>query len=284
VEKKNCIHCGKLLPLEDYYPHKAMRDGREGGCKDCRKIVRRLNNERKKERTLALDATGELKNAEKKRCTLCGYLKPTTEFSKRQDVPGGCMSRCKLCAAKMAKVYAKNKGDTMTKIEQKLEGHTSVGRKIYNVVPIEAEWSVGEIMSELRRNGVLVTKNTTIGCLKTLAESGLVTNLAGRWKRINFKEKQEPIKKDAAKIETKTEETNMVKETVDSPDKRKPIDIMLAVSEKTKNMQDNMNVMLERWRKMVDDAALEISQQIDDASADSVKLRQLQQILQSVTD
>ena len=50
---KTCIMCGALKPLEDYYKHRAMADGRLGRCKACHRSemrkVRANNIERYRE-------------------------------------------------------------------------------------------------------------------------------------------------------------------------------------------------------------------------------------------
>ena len=35
--KKQCFKCGRILDIEDFYKHKAMKDGHLGKCKDCAK-------------------------------------------------------------------------------------------------------------------------------------------------------------------------------------------------------------------------------------------------------
>lgn len=35
--RKRCFKCERVLPIDDFYVHGAMRDGRLGKCKDCAK-------------------------------------------------------------------------------------------------------------------------------------------------------------------------------------------------------------------------------------------------------
>jgi len=306
MEKKVCGACLILKPMTEFYANPTSGDGYSGKCKVCQshristrfgRCARCGQEVNVREFSKHLEMTGkkysgnsicnECLEKATKRCLCCGEEKLKTLFPRDSTRTEGTKNLCKECNKKRQRDYATKKRSTltegiMTKIEQKLEGHTSVGRKIYNVVPIEYAWTTGEILSELRRNGVLVSKSAAIGCLKALAESGLINESSGRWKRKYAGVIYDKAKKDTSIVETKNEEPKMVRETVVAKDKKTPIDIMLSVSEKTREMQDTITVMMERWRKMVDDAALEISQQIDEASDDSKKLKQLQDILKSV--
>jgi hypothetical protein len=46
---KTCFKCGRSLPLDAFYPHPAMKDGRLGKCKDCTKEDVRANYAAKRE-------------------------------------------------------------------------------------------------------------------------------------------------------------------------------------------------------------------------------------------
>lgn len=35
--KKQCFKCGRVLDIEEFYPHKQMKDGHLNKCKDCTK-------------------------------------------------------------------------------------------------------------------------------------------------------------------------------------------------------------------------------------------------------
>ena len=37
VRSKYCYKCLRILPLESFYAHKAMKDGRRNECKSCSK-------------------------------------------------------------------------------------------------------------------------------------------------------------------------------------------------------------------------------------------------------
>lgn len=43
VLEKTCFKCGKTLPLEMFYRHPRMKDGRLGKCKECNKLDTREN-------------------------------------------------------------------------------------------------------------------------------------------------------------------------------------------------------------------------------------------------
>ncbi len=44
---KKCFKCGQEKPIEEYYKHPQMRDGRLGKCKDCTKKENRGNRQSK---------------------------------------------------------------------------------------------------------------------------------------------------------------------------------------------------------------------------------------------
>lgn len=52
---KECFKCHQTLPLEEFYKHPMMGDGRLGKCKECTRFDVRINYEKKREHYLAYD-------------------------------------------------------------------------------------------------------------------------------------------------------------------------------------------------------------------------------------
>lgn len=166
----------------------------------------------------------------------------------------------------------------MTKIDKKLQGQTGIARKVWFCVPIQEAWTVQEIMIELRRNGVNLQRKNLEGCLWTLQQDGLIKESSGRWIKESYEKKEE-------KQVEKPEEIQIVckpepkMETKGKVAKKSPMDIMVGLSARCQAMVKSGEELV----RAAEDAALEISEYIEDASADSQKLRQLQKILQSVS-
>lgn len=86
VEKQYCTHCGRKLPMSEFYSNGAKYTRHE--CKTCYK--RRVMERRRKP---AGDGF--------RYCSKCGALKPVSEFYQRKD--GGYSSNCKACDRARAK-------------------------------------------------------------------------------------------------------------------------------------------------------------------------------------
>lgn len=54
TKTKRCIKCGRELPLDAFYQHKAMKDGYQNECKECSK--ERFRQYRKKKKKKLKDA------------------------------------------------------------------------------------------------------------------------------------------------------------------------------------------------------------------------------------
>ena len=52
---KNCFKCQRELPVDDFYRHAAMADGRLGKCKACTRADVRANREAKRDYYLEYD-------------------------------------------------------------------------------------------------------------------------------------------------------------------------------------------------------------------------------------
>lgn len=113
LEEKTCRKCGKSKPLGDFYANRQGFDGRSARCKDCeaetlwKARLTALGTEpspqqvvvwqqRRAERT-ALPALG------KKRCRVCGQVKPLEEFPRSKSHRDGRDSACGACVKEIAR-------------------------------------------------------------------------------------------------------------------------------------------------------------------------------------
>ena len=55
MTEKRCFKCGELKPLDDFYGHPQMADGRVNKCKECNKVEVKINRQNKREFYLEYD-------------------------------------------------------------------------------------------------------------------------------------------------------------------------------------------------------------------------------------
>lgn len=171
----------------------------------------------------------------------------------------------------------------IAKLKSRLDGQTSIAKKVYECVPAQEFWSAGQICEELGRKGQTPNKRVVEGCLSTLKESGLVLEQGhGYFKAIVLKKKPtlEAVPFAVYTADSNEEvEVNTVKAVEKKPVvKRSPIEILSGLASKIENMMDEMDDL----KKEIEDAALEITEQMQ-ADDDKIKqLRQLQALLKNL--
>lgn len=165
------------------------------------------------------------------------------------------------------------------KLKSRLDGQTSLAKKVYECTPAQEFWSVAQIYDEMRRKGQTPNKRAVEGCLSTLKESGLVVEQGqGFFKALVIK------KKPMILIETENDvipfaayqagseeevEVNTVKKI--ETKRKTPIEILSGLANKIENVMDELDDL----KKEIEDAALEITDQM---SADDDKIKQLRQL------
>lgn len=146
-----------------------------------------------------------------------------------------------------------------------LSQHSSVAQKVYAAIPIQDEWSVKAVCSELVRNGFSHDIRTVNGCINSLIASGLVVEkVAGKYQRAPIKQEVEPLST------TKNEATAA---------KAAPaIDRLCDLSGKFMHLVSSMKAVADE----LETVALEVAEQIKRGSEDAEKFKQLQQLLKSI--
>lgn len=156
-----------------------------------------------------------------------------------------------------------------------LKGQTSVAQKVYHAVPINTAWAAQAIEEELARTGHTIGLHTVRGCLAKLLESGLIRqHESGHYTRTKVKEKQPkaeviPMSKPMPRPEVKPE----------SKPEAAPVDRLLVIADRFKMLTDQFAQLSSE----LEEVAIGVSEQLSTSDADTKKLRQLQQILKSIT-
>lgn len=154
---------------------------------------------------------------------------------------------------------------TPKQLQSRLDGQSSIAKKVYQFIPIADSWTHQQIASEMVRvTGAHTDHRIMQGCINTLKDSGLVKEpQRGKFQRTEIKTKEEAPKKEDLVIQ---------KPTAKAPQKKQSaIEILSEISEDMRNVA-----------KKLDDAALRIAEQ-DESNAENLKkLEALQGILRSM--
>ena len=202
-----------------------------------------------------------------RKCSTCSVVKPITEFNRDSLECGGYRYYCKACAKVKKQSYLerlKEMNLNQAKFNAIFNGLSAIAKKVYEAVPISAPWDAQQIHHEMIRTFTASDLKTTTGCLNTLVSSGLIREpTKGTFVRIEVKQKvHTPMKKEetvATKLET-------------------PMDKLLSISSGLKTLTNTINGLA----KELDEVALDIEIKLEADSAETQKLKQLQQILKSL--
>lgn len=149
--KKRCTKCKEPKELEEFYRHKARRDGRSGWCKVCSKAYKRENLEKataisrkwrkenpekfrntrlKRDYGITFDEYTKMLAAQKNCCAICGeawgegQCQPCVDHDHSKDgrksVRGIIHGKCNLLLG-----YAEKHEELFGKINQYLERHSA---------------------------------------------------------------------------------------------------------------------------------------------------------------
>lgn len=153
-----------------------------------------------------------------------------------------------------------------------INGLSGVARKVFDVVPIADEWTAQQMHRELLRLGHNVDIRTLTGCLASLCGSKLIIESS----RGNFK--KPPIKQEQEKVKTTKPVVELVK-AESAPDAESPIDILGRLSFRVTEIIGS----LKKLASEIDTAALIIEERFSESEEKSEKLKQLQQLLKSLS-
>lgn len=139
---------------------------------------------------------------------------------------------------------------------------SAIAQKVYDAVPIGEPWPMAQIYSEFRRSGGSADRNVIAGCLNTLKESHLINEkTTGQFQRAPVREKPAPA---AASPE---------------PPAAPPKPRMQAITGRLADLATTLRTLADD----VELVALEMDEAATANEADLQKLKQLQQLLKSLS-
>jgi len=89
----DCIHIGELQPLDNFYPDKRSKDGKQSHCRDCHRAFAEAYKYKEKTKP-------KNKICTKQDCSRLGELQPIDNFYVMLNSPDGHISYCKECSKK----------------------------------------------------------------------------------------------------------------------------------------------------------------------------------------
>lgn len=134
METKKCSKCGKIKPLDEFYPNYDARRTvtRQSQCKDCvrARTAEYLRTHRPKS---TRNKAEPLPDDVKKVCHSCGKELPLSSFYRKDNGILGASTNCKKCSRIMAAIYQDRyrKGIThtpMIKVGEAIGGTDEVNR------------------------------------------------------------------------------------------------------------------------------------------------------------
>lgn len=100
---KWCPICNQMKTIEEFYVHRAHKNGRQTYCKPCANKGAIMRHQANKAKIKIIP--------ENKKCTKCKKIKNAKEFSSCSTKLNGLRSTCKKCDSKILKLYRKNNPD-----------------------------------------------------------------------------------------------------------------------------------------------------------------------------
>ena len=160
-------------------------------------------------------------------------------------------------------------GMTATRIRILENQQTGVAKKVYGAVPINEAWPSKSIVAELTRQGQVRDFSIIEGCLNTLKEVGLIREVApGHFQRVKPKPtvEKEAMSTKPLNPPTKSEPTE-------------PVDRLAAIGTKLRGLSQ----MFLELADDIDEAALAFEEKTSGNDEELAKLRQLKNVLKSLS-
>lgn len=165
------------------------------------------------------------------------------------------------------------------KLESKLRGLSIMERKVYDAIPIQAQWGVPQIIAELARSGSRPDHTQVLRVCRELCSNGLATEYAGGNKNSGR------FTRITADLKTKLQEEIVMAEPAQKPTSAEVV--LIKTAPKRKGPMELLAELASKARQFaeeLDTAALEIEQEFQTSEAKSEKLKQLQALLKGIAD
>lgn len=161
---------------------------------------------------------------------------------------------------------------------------TGIARKVLESTPVAESWTVQRIYAELRRLGHSTEFSTVSGCLTSLREQGLVTELRGcEYQRMTPRPKLVTPPAPAPETEPQQEAaTSPATTTAAAKPAAKPelhpLKQVEALAAEARAIAQRAGDLAAR----IEDLALDFEQRMEVVASETKKLRQLQELLRSI--
>ena len=165
-----------------------------------------------------------------------------------------------------------------SKLDETYRSLNGVAKKVLDVVPIQEQWPITKIISEIARLGSRPDHKVVRGCLKSLADQGLIKRCGpqGAETFIKVVGSQESAKK--VDIRVPDESKSQIIEMPMKADNKDTLGKLAALSADARLISDRLLSLA----RSIDDLAIEVEERIQSATQGSEKLRQLQDLLRSI--
>ena len=123
IKTKICSKCSVEKDVSAFHRNRCNFDGLQVHCKDCRRRQSTVDKEFK---------ANNLFNLHMRECSLCGIIKPISEFLEATDKKSGYRSQCKDCL----KIYYKKNIKKISQKNRKRRNNNSKCKKSFKQIPI----------------------------------------------------------------------------------------------------------------------------------------------------
>ena len=206
-------------------------------------------------------------------CSKCGQNKDPTDFNKyTRNKTHGLRADCKACQSKQTVIDSqirREKRMNQGRFQSIYNGLPQNMKKVYDVVPIKDFWGESYIMSELSRQGFSYSgEKSCIGILNRLKDLGLVKEIeSGKFQRVAVTAKvtkQEPVKAPP-----------QIEEVMSTSTPKTPIAQLNDLAMQAIQIAD----LCKKLAGDIEAAAINIDDHVAFTAKDSLKLKQLQELL-----